>query len=499
MVKFSKKASLKRIWAIACILGNVLQIIEVSNIFFSYSVVTVVDVDFPSKFRPPTISICFYTIDLVRWEMALTKLPKLKDTLLQNGKLADNITNFVKKLSHEQKLEKSSAFSEQMSAPDVFSLTLNKDDLFENCSLLNQTTYRTVNKPCTQLFKIRPFIRECYKCFSFAIIGDPEYDYLSVMRVTGTNGFIFGIPLVTSVLSRLNQGQVFYSDSGTLPRHGFSCNIWVNPLSQVFQLTFDNYMNTLLPTPYETNCVDYPQRAEDKFENKGHCYESCARNKSMGQFTSLFPGPVIETFRTQKVRTIANMSLQDFIIVRKIEQECDLVCKADDCKQRITIPVLLNSDKNSFNLFTGFLQQTPDIETTYDPKMGLVEFLTQVASTFGFWTGLSLFGGFELVEHAIEYFKARKSFEDERKKSIASTNVSNLTTIGRRIQPPSRARTRISQVSPPIKQLMNEDLKRQFYGRGLTKIGRSGQHGRANWDPLGKNMEPVVYVAPYKR
>ena len=412
----SWRTLLKEFWVLLCLCGNLLQISQISEIFFSYEVITIADVDYPKRpINAPTISFCFYISDMVKWDKVFEKFPEMKSHVGYKESMSMvNLSRKISKIGHLGKLNISSPIMNQGSAELLFSLTLEGEELFQVCSVVDPKTYRMTHGNCTSHFRIKTYFRECFKCFAFDELGTPEYDFRLASRILGINGVSFAIIMFPNIpKDRVNQAQIYYSLTNTLPRHGTASNVFVTDLNTMFFLTYQYFLNTLLPLPYETMCRNY---TEDGFENKGDCYENCARNKSLQVFDgSLFPGPAVEIYRKDKLLSIFGMHGDAYIKMQKIQLECDNQCQAHDCEEKIFIPQLLNTQESSINTFLGFFQRIPTVRTTFLAKMPIIEFLTQVTSTFGFWTGISLYGVFELIDDLIKQFKewAEEKKEDK--------------------------------------------------------------------------------------
>lgn len=442
---------LKDAWLVICILGNVYQVIQISELFFRYDAVTIVNIDFPVHFKSSAFTICLYTIDIIRWPEVLEQRPELKRQLAADNVSLENIESTVKTWSHDLKVIYDSLLVNEQNATDIFKLTLDENDIFFNCTYLSNETYLIeVNPNCSEVFNIRPFFKECFKCFTFNNINDTTYKYSTTMKAIGKNGFVSSIKIRDEIIeTRSENAPVFFSVSKTIPRS--SSSVFITPLYQTVQLTIDAYESVMLPAPYISKCIDYNLQG---LTGDDHCYECCARNDSVKVFNgSLFPGPCL-TLRCKDNM----MSIYSIIkdgnssennknqLMLDIQKRCQTVCRFPHCNKKIVIPSIMSTNVAEDNIFITYVQQTPDILTTFIPTLDVIEYLTQVSSTFGVWAGLSFFSFYDLFifvksktqkdrpelgsDHQIRPTKTPiKSGIQQSNRKIISKNVSNLRLI----------------------------------------------------------------------
>ena len=401
-------------------MGNSIQIIQISKIFFSYEVNTIVKITQPSsKFTPPSVCLCYYLVDLIVWNDAFTKFPQLKDVLPYDPKdrAFNKIIAKVNSMEHNEKLNLTRYIMDNVTAGVVFEMTLTKEQIFDNCTYVNPVDYSLNQRPCIVTFKITTYITEVFKCFLF----DPNYSnnsymFMESMRIPANNGLNFIIRMLDRVAgNRTDQVEIFYTETAHIPRHGDSNYVFITKLqNKDFSFTYTEFQNTLLPNPYETQCIEYREEEHGTFENQGHCYEACARNQSLKEFGYLMPGPSVHLGKVtinEKLMSIMTVQGSREINLRmlKIQDRCDYICRYPACNQLIFSPVLLSENENTENSFHGLVARSPTVRTEYQPKLDLIEYLTQVSSTFGFWTGVSCFALFDLYEPTLEFFKYWKS------------------------------------------------------------------------------------------
>ena len=70
----------KTFWTVICFIGCLFQVYELTNIFFSYEVITAVTIRRVTNFTPPALSMCFPIISVMKWEEAFQKFPWIYST-----------------------------------------------------------------------------------------------------------------------------------------------------------------------------------------------------------------------------------------------------------------------------------------------------------------------------------------------------------------------------------------------------------------------------------
>ena len=436
---------LKDLWLIICIAGNVYQVTQISELYFNYDVVTIVKIDFPRTFRLPSFTICLYTTDIVKWSEAMKIRPRLMEQFAADNISFNEIETVAKNWDHDTKVKYESILIDGWSTGDVFKITLNKEDLFYNCSYLSNETYLSdINPNCSLVFNIRPFFKECYKCFTFHSVNNTVYNYLTAVKAIGKNGFVSSIKIKDEIImGRSEVAPVYYSGPETLPRSASS--VIITPLNQTIQFTVDSYESTMLPAPYISNCFDYSSLG---LEGDDHCYECCARNESVKIFNgSLFPGPCITKSSWSLPHNL--MSIDSIIqegntsltsksqLILEIMERCKKDCSAQSCRTKIVIPWIMNTNDAEDNVFVNYVQQTPDILTTYIPTLDIIEYLTQISSTFGVWTGLSFFSLYELFLFLLRKTgcQRKKALTQAEKSTGSKTKLPATKSLGIEVVP----------------------------------------------------------------
>ena len=190
-------------------------------------------------------------------------------------------------------------------------------------------------------------------------------------------------------------------------------------LSQIEHATYDVFEAILLQSPYETRCVKYPSLG---FESRGECYESCIENQSISA-TGMIPSSANiykdETKQVMKLIDIVKNKDNIRTVMNRLQDICDKRCQAKDCSSVTYIPKKLSFQEDpDVSLVANLVPQSPTIRATCQAAVTPIQYLTDVASTFGFWLGVSAFGFFDFVKQTIKHVSDAYLPNKEKKKAI---------------------------------------------------------------------------------
>ncbi len=160
-------------------------------------------------------------------------------------------------------------------------------------------------------------------------------------------------------------------------------------------LTYDLYQSELLEWPYQTNCRFYNRTTN--FLSQGHCLDDC-RIVNYNKAFSITPSEVLFQENDPYSKEIRfdqwsdyknpNQSFKDCMDL--IEDKCKNVsCSNDDCVKFEYVP-MIRKNEPSENLTIGVTTaRGPDFNVWFAPSINLIDFVTYVLTTIGFWTGFA--------------------------------------------------------------------------------------------------------------
>ena len=286
---------------------------------------------------------------------------------------------------YTDKLLKGGNFVNDVIVKDFFDYTFLPEDMFEKCSYVTPKNYTVVTKPCRDIFNITPYFKEAYKCFAFSLKDNTNYDYLTMQRIKGTNGYMYNILLLPNVTTITDDLFIFYHPRGTFPRSGFTRSISATDIKSLFSLTFQTFTVERLAAPYDTDCRNYTL----DYGNKGACFESCVQLQSLQRFgkisagTNVFKGLATDKEQLMSIAAI-NADADLFRVLRNIENECDRACDQPNCYESYYTPTVMSTSDYNQSSLTTYVDQYPSIITECDAKIDFISFATDVTSTLGF-------------------------------------------------------------------------------------------------------------------
>ena len=430
-----------------CALANICHIYQISDQYFRYDVTTNVKIGLPDIVEIPSMTLCLRLVDSMKWEEMSSELRNkllLHLHALQVGACANK--TFVEELIHnpsligplikryyDAKVENAiyNFFAKEKNASEIFKLTASFEEIFRffgttglafnayESEKLKRMEYRS---PTASDFPFRVdmvFIHARQKCFTLNIrpgLNKILYDRLFSLIPDIPNFTVHERSNLISWFSSFG-GRVFVylHDQGYLITDWFETPLEI--LSETQRtITAETHKSYLLKYPYKTNCKDY---TEFGFLSRKHCISMCFKSKSMERFNSVieesYAFPSDNTPLKEVEAEITNQSITRFLY-----DQCEQKCLEKDCQLGTYLLEWHEVDKPEKTLqemcFNGIgstkncslydFNETPlehsactfsvarNIVSRTETQVAipLVQFLTEIFSTFGFWLGLSVSG-----------------------------------------------------------------------------------------------------------
>ena len=398
---------LPKLWLIGCLIGTLLQSTQVSEVYFSYVTVTLTSVHHPIIYDQPQVSFCFPIILVINWQDMIDNYPNIVSDMEFEGLSPDEIRKQVDEIPFlTVRRQRQANFTNRRESWLVNNLTLSANDLITKCYLLDNETYLINEIDCWNKLDHAAFFKEDQICYGFS--NQMIYEYFFAMKVLGSNGFIQSFDFNPMIRSSVMSLSYFISrDVDEIPFHGSGFAKMLSLTNyKDYSMTADKYLNKYLPPPYDTNCRDYDL---SNFHSKGHCFESCERNGTIAKFDALIPGPTFDTKNGKlmklNMRAVTDIKSEENNQIEIIQSYCGEACAQVECVENIMIPIT-----KSVNPREGFMRITVGVPTTptkvaqFVPNLSLTSYIVQLGSIIGFWTGLSLFHIYELIEGMIRHF-----------------------------------------------------------------------------------------------
>lgn len=404
MSLFLKKI-FKYLWLLICIAGNLYQVEQITSNYLQYQIVTTTSVQFPAEFKVPSLSLCVSETEIVNWEKLETTKPGIKDKLNLTNLSDQEIITKLHSMRFFLKIYFQGIMFEGLDVKTRASLVYQFHDLFELCSIIEKdgTSIKVGN--CSDLFQIETFHFTYYVCHALNIKHENLIiNYLDNNRAETIPGFLYLFRLTQKAVNISSQAMIMLNENNEYHRLGFFHSLSISKLNHLISIQYEEYSNILLEAPYVTNCLKYKEADEkmngEEITDRGSCYETCLKNKSLKLLTSdtSFPGIFMfeESIKKRfghKLMTVYELSKnKSFLEIRnKLSHECDEICASPKCEEIFFVPILRSSVKYPIASILMFTMQSPKIDTTCEPKLNFIVFVTNAFSTFGFWIGLSFF------------------------------------------------------------------------------------------------------------
>lgn len=155
-------------------------------------------------------------------------------------------------------------------------------------------------------------------------------------------------------------------------------------LNAKFVITYQEIEQLLLPSPYETDCIDYTKLG---LVSKEYCYEKCHLETWFLNFKSVHPLSLIPAGSyLEKVR-FASKNETDRL-EKSIAFYCQERCKKPACFINVFNPIKLGQIVTQRNDKVNLkVSGIPKLRTVYKAQISLIDFITQAFSCISFWFG----------------------------------------------------------------------------------------------------------------
>ncbi|KAI1291718.1 hypothetical protein HDE_07622 [Halotydeus destructor] len=338
---------------------------------------------------------------MVKLDVALTRWPdleaRMKDAFAELGQPENtSLEETIGKMVYSDKLWLSKFVFEDLKVQDAFEITHHHSYLFWMCLVVRAANYTTQYAPCDELYNITESFKSTAKCFTFKLREPQNYNYMALQRMTSAPGRESTILMHRHVHRVSNDMTIYFHRQGSYSRHGFSRRLLLTPMG-MFDVSYATIETELLSAPFASDCHDY---SFSGYFNRGDCFEACVIKQSLAQLGKLAPGPNIFLDEMSNERMIEAGSVHTNVttgaILFSINSDCGKLCSKPNCKGSYRIPQLLSASEFRFATLTTFAGQIPKVSTTNYPKLVLIEIITDLCSSLGFWIGVSGLTMFDL-------------------------------------------------------------------------------------------------------
>lgn len=395
---------------IICLIGNIIQLYWISSQYFRYDISTNVQLLTPEKIDLPSVTICFELVRVIKWA-ALSREERVSLLTMDGASIfeqlnpEENITirDIQMAVLHSGVFERSflmSRLQTMYNTSSIFRITLSDKDLFMISFLYNPLKKNM--DAANENLNIRTFIRDIQKCYLMQVIPswvtNLSYSAIRKQSIYSKNYLASYWFKDEATWSLLDANYILspVGHSSRLDNNAF-LKLPIN-VKLLYALTYNEYRSQLLPPPYATMCRNY---AKEGFMSKAGCYETCLRRLSLKTMKGLHPSLAIFPNETEKTARFLNMFADKLItsnldIAQEVDNACTEECSKRDCSTVLYSPRYLTNGKDppaiapgSTTTISQLVSLTPVIKADCLEQISLIQYLTDIASSLGFWLGMS--------------------------------------------------------------------------------------------------------------
>lgn len=404
-----------------CLTGFMIQIIEVSRLYFRYNTQTEVGVFVADQLQAPSLSVCFRYIDI------------LNRSQLRTG-LGLNISEKAFDLADIHRIQS------RLRIRDIFEYSPRLEDIYESCVIRFPNEYHVhkLNKDkCRENFKMTRYYHREFICYRF----EPKnFDKRLEIKYYSYAPEFFNLVFSIHFDSRLFSDSEYFSAYVHEPNTSFLLDSGQSKMflriykrmkqaKEAISVSYSSVRTVRLPSPYDTFCVDPEFTSPPSSMSKLFMEFSCINNYTLREMNRvMFALHIYNSNLTAKVITVPDLS--NPVISSKLSKYTKL-CKVkhDPCITSFTFSKvsLYPSEFLSSELL---VPSDPIITIRHVPRMIAVEYLVYLCSSFGTWFGISIFAslslssatGFSLIYRLSRKKRTKFSSKMRRVRKFTTTN-----------------------------------------------------------------------------
>lgn len=413
------------LWFLMCASGCCYQSVILTMQYSYYDVASDVQFKFDPWVRVPAINVCIPSDRLLNWSHPLVR-ENCRELM---GRSCHNMTD-QRLIDTASKKHLPRTAASIFGQSNLFKLTVdyeslngfmlisrNQKNIRQQC--FDQSDVITGDDKCTTL----TWKRRC-DLFNSHELRDGSKDSRAYVKL------VHGRELV----ARTRTYEYALSDN-RIPRLRRGVTAFVPaPSNAMIVSSYNEYQSYLLLPPYSTACLNYETIG---YTDQAGCMDSCREQIFMTKFggKSSMQRHYLNDSKSRVELAGKRPTLQE-LPARMLEATrlCMPTCDRKDCIQKTFMPVTLatyaltDSDGISAHVFK--IPTSPTLVTMAFPKVRLVEFVTMIASCFGFWFGLSALQMFHVGRKTVRRclrIRKRRQTEQTIVRLIRAPVAVNLT------------------------------------------------------------------------
>lgn len=340
--------TLHKIFRVSCFLLLVCNLIFISTKYMKYSTETNIGPVIPVFLKTPRVSICYKT------DFLLTNESGTGDIIHSSRQSYINMTN-----------------------GDVFDAVPRAQSVIDWCR------YRTLkaNEPwqsartdtCCKVLKTLRYRMQSYICYRFEYRQRQVYSYDEIVTSFYGRRELFQLKMIAHFAEANFVRPLIHFTAFPIDDTIFNQEIITLSSDTSFRLSYDIYLLSSLPFPYDTKCSQM---------SRLQCIRSCIASDMRSKSATYDLLVSSEGKSHSNLTIIASSELME-------QSNCGHKCISLACQQKlVNTHVDTFEDKNDADFIIETLDQ-PISKLQYVPSFTLIDYVTQAAGLIGIWLGLA--------------------------------------------------------------------------------------------------------------
>ena len=434
----------KFIWLVLSLCGLGFQLFLVFFQYFSYEINTNIRLTIEENIIPPTMTICLETMLLIKWDKISDETRKFIFSTAMSEEESNsnmNISELMSKLaglSYAERITVNGIIMRNFNVSQIINdLTLDSNEVFEEMGSYSYdpTSNTYLMGAPDKFFSITTYLRDVYICFALDIREEfiLGLNYNKLMRQEFMSFLLNTVAIDSSVMVRSNRFFYMLGIRGSPIESGFTRKLTYSIRERGHRgYTYQENVENLLPPPFDTKCRNYSSHG---FRGQEDCYETCVREKSLNLTGKLLPSLIFHANETEQVIPFIDVLMQNSVtngmpLRDDIVDFCENSCRDRSCRIHSFVPkeifYVTREPESNFKV-SNFIRNTPLTVATCMQHFTMIQFLTDVASSLGFWIGFSAVGSLDKIMLFYRIVLAHFISEKERKRKPSSVQKKKET------------------------------------------------------------------------
>ena len=403
-------SKLNVVFIVLCVLCSMYHVFTVIEEYYSGQVNKLISVKIKEDYEIPWMSLCFAIYDFREFVT-----------------FANSLINITHE-THRNKIYM--MLDGQVSLNQIYKILPKKEDIIESIDVAPKSINGSWIAPPVIVL---PFFCEPFYCLAIGI--DTEKPYTIYWHDSGI--FEYGTTFYTVTLKRKSlvfhkEMYLFVHQHRTFLHKASmgSKKLFLRPKFEKYEFTLEQLKYSLLPYPYETDCLDYAQTG---FQSRAHAYDMCVQSEARNVFKRNLPFSSANVTSQAYIgfKLFSQMKTNEtlFSAFESIRYNCSRVYNKPDCKTtyfKITGDWVFKGAYQGIMIIKMVIINAPQVSMFSRKKMSLSQTIIYIGSILGIWFGFSIVNMAPKAYRFVIYFYNKyKTLSSE----LIQVNRSLLTQI----------------------------------------------------------------------